>query len=283
MKTFLEISISASQSQQELLIPTMVELGCQGFQEQESSLLCYIEKSRWSDEKYGALKEELKKLLQTISSNTHVAFREIVEENWNEQWERSLQPIEIGKRLVIKPSWSSYENKNGRTIILIDPKMSFGTGYHESTRLTLQLLEKYVSHGCSVLDVGTGTGVLAIAAVKLGAKSALGIDIDEWSIENAKENVVANDVVGKVTISSEPLSHLHETLFDVITANLTLNTNRELLPQFHALLRTKGVVIVSGLLRSDEQTMTNHLKEQQFTFLEECTENEWIAIAAQKN
>ena len=225
MKSYLEISIASNEKQRELLIPTMTELGCEGFQETDTSLLCYLEKSRWNDKKFESLKADLKKILQTISVNAAVQFREFSEENWNERWEQTITPIEIGKRLVIKPSWSEYNNTQNRIVIQIDPKMSFGTGYHETTRLTLQLLEKHLKSDITMLDVGTGTGILAIAAVKLGASSATGVDIDEWSIENAKENVVNNSVQGQVTISNTPLREFQPHSFDLITANLTLNTN----------------------------------------------------------
>ena len=133
MKTYLEISISASPVQQELLLPTMIELGCEGFQELDSALLCYIDKSKWSDDQSEQLQSEMKRLLQTVSANAAVTFREFKDENWNEQWERSIQPIEVGHRFVIKPSWAEYENTAHRIVLHIDPKMSFGTGYHETT------------------------------------------------------------------------------------------------------------------------------------------------------
>jgi ribosomal protein L11 methyltransferase len=282
MKSYFEISITANERQRELLIPTLLELGCQGFQETESHLIGFLEKQDWSDDKFERLQIELRKILQTISVNAAIQFREVAEENWNEQWEKTIQPIEIGAKLVIKPSWCSHVNKDNRIIIQIDPKMSFGTGYHETTRLTLRLLEKHLTANSSVLDVGTGTGVLSIAAVKLGAKSAVGIDIDEWSIENAKENVAANSVAKNIVISSTPLHLLSSSSFDLITANLTLNTNIELLDQFYSRLFSKGLLLLSGLLQTDRDAMVNKLREHSFDVIEEITENEWTAIAARK-
>jgi ribosomal protein L11 methyltransferase len=282
MKTYIEISISADESQRELLIPTMVELGCEGFQEIDNALLCYVDKIRWTNERNELFKEQLKKLHQTISANASIQFREIIEENWNEQWERSIQPIEVGNKLVIKPSWCNYEKKNNRFVIQIDPKMSFGTGYHETTRLTLRLLEKYLHIGFSMLDVGTGTGILAIAAIKLGATSAVGIDNDEWSIENARENVIINHVEDKVDISTKTLQEFPGSSFDIITANLTLNTNIDLLNGFKRLLQKSGVLLLSGLLASDKDKMIHALQSNIFDVTEIISENEWIAIAANK-
>ncbi len=280
MKSYLEISISSSEAQRELLIPTMMELGCEGFQETDTSLLCYLEKSKWDASKHETLKAEMKKLLRTISSNADIQFREFADENWNEQWERTIQPIEIGERLVIKPSWCTYDNSQKRIIIEIDPKMSFGTGYHETTRLTLCLLEKYVAPGMTLLDVGTGTGILAIASVKLGAAHSDGIDIDEWSIDNATENVLRNHVQDNVVISSTPIHDLPSKSYDLITANLTLNTNIEFLWEFGRLLRMNGALLLSGLLLQDRVQMIQGLNDSKFKLVEEQRENEWIALAA---
>ena len=280
MKAYLEISISSNEAQRELLIPTMMELGCEGFQETDTALLCYLEQSRWNEAKHEMLRAQIKRLLQNISVNAAIQFREFSDENWNAQWEQSLQPIEIGNKLVIKPSWCIYARRENRVIIEIDPKMSFGTGYHETTRLTLCLLEKYARAGINVLDVGTGTGILAIASVKLGASSATGIDMDEWSIENATENVIRNNVENQVTISPMPLIEFSPLSFDLVCANLTLNTNLSFLSEFKRILVPNGVLLLSGLLNQDRDQMIHGLIGSEFTVIEEITENEWVALAA---
>jgi len=282
MKRYLEISVSATEEQREFLLPTMIELGCSGFQETETELLCYIDSDRLPDEQLISFQNKIRKVLQAISANAEIKFRTFDDENWNERWERSLQPVEVGKRIVITPSWTSYDNREQRIVLQIDPKMSFGTGYHETTRLTLQLLEKYIRTGMNVLDVGTGTGVLAIAAVKLGASHAIGTDIDEWSILNANENVAANKLNDSVEISTRSLSDFESASCDLITANLTLNTNIEMLPQFHRILRGNGSLLLSGLLNHDDVAMKLHLKQENFTVIDTINENEWIAIAAKR-
>ena len=280
-KTYLEIAISANERQKELLVATMTELGCQGFQETDSHLLCYIDKSLWTEDKSSELRDELKGILQTISVNACIEFRDIEEENWNEQWEKTINFVEVGKKLVIKPSWGKYENRENRIVVQIDPKMSFGTGYHETTRLTLRLLEKYTSPGSSALDVGTGTGILAIAAIKFGAQSAVGIDNDEWAIENAHENVIANGLGDRIRILSVPLTEIHST-FDLISANLMFNTIVEMLPEFSVKLRNGGMLLLAGLLAADKQDILQHLRRAGFEIAEECFEGEWIALAVKK-
>ncbi len=280
MKTYVEISISASESQREMLIPTMVELGCMGFEERESHLLCYLEKGMWERQK---LRTDLLALLRTISANAEISTREIEDKNWNAAWEATIQPIEVGSRLVIKPSWASYPVGSGRIVIEIDPKMSFGTGYHETTRLVLRLLEEHVRPGDRMIDVGTGTGILAIAAVKMGATSAAGIDIDEWSIENAKENIASNGLEGAITITDAPVSTFRDGEFSLLTANLTLNTNLELLGEFRRVLSPGGRALFSGLLKHDEQAMVHGLSMNHFSVLGQLYENEWVAIVAEKH
>lgn len=277
MKTYVEISISATESQRELLIPTMVELGCQGFEERDSGLLCYFDKSDWEEQK---LRTDLLGLLRTISSNAEIVVREFEETNWNAAWEASIQPIEVGSRITIKPSWADYPNLEGRLVIQIDPKMSFGTGYHETTRLTIRLLEEQVHTGDRMIDVGTGTGILAIAAVLLGAQSAAAIDIDEWSLDNAKENIAANGLADRITISDAPMSSFKEGEFTLLAANLTLNTNLELLAEFKRVLAPGGRALFSGLLRHDEEAMLKGLAQNGFKLLGQLYENEWVAIAA---
>ena len=279
MKSFLEITITANEREQELLIPTMTELGCQGFQQTDHALLCYLEKPQWNDAKFESLKKDLRALLNVISVNNAVRFQEIEETNWNEEWERSIKPIAVGKRILVRPSWSASTGDDGRIVLIIDPKMSFGTGYHETTRLTLLLLEKYLTPGASLLDVGTGTGILAIAAIKLGARFAEGIDNDDWCIENASENVTANQCAGRIQISKRSPPDFQTRTFQFITSNITLTTNIEFLGEYRRLLRTDGMLLLSGLLNTDEPAMSRELLSHGFDIKEVCRENEWLAIA----
>ncbi|HEV8538253.1 MAG TPA: 50S ribosomal protein L11 methyltransferase [Bacteroidota bacterium] len=283
MKSYLEISITMSEGERELLIPAMVELGCGGFQETDTSLLCYFDQTGWNKGNHAAIESGLNKILETIHTNAAVQFREFSEENWNEQWERTLRPVEVGERLVVKPTWCTYSGPSNRIIIEIDPKMSFGTGYHESTRLALRSLEQYLQPGMNVLDVGTGTGILAIAAAKLGASASTGMDIDDWSIENATENVLRNKVQDLVAISKSPLQQLTSRSFNLITANLTLNTIVDYLDEFGRLLTVNGVALLSGLLEQDRDSMAQALDKKNFTVIDELSENEWIGLVTRIN
>lgn len=281
MKLYLEITISANEEQRELLLPTMMELGCTGFQETNTHLISYIDKSDWSQESTLRFENALHSILRTISANAEISMQDVPDRNWNLEWEKTIQPIEVGTRFTIKPSWADYPNEAKRIIIQIDPKMSFGTGYHETTRLIMGLLERYVVAGRSLLDVGTGTGILAICAVKLGCSSAVGIDNDEWSIENALENVANNSVAEKVRITSDGVGSFPPASFDLIASNITLNTNLDFLPEYSRILKPRGTLLLSGLLRADEDAMVSGLLHAGFNVTESAYENEWVAIVAQ--
>ena len=156
--------------------------------------------------------------------------------------------IVVSDTLVIKPSFKEYSAKPNQIVITIDPKMSFGTGEHESTKLSLLFLEKYVKNGMKILDVGTGTAVLAIASVKLGASKVIAIDNDEWCYENSIENCEVNEVREKVDIRLCEIKDVAEKDFDLIVANIQRDILLEIKNEIRERIRKNGIVILSGLL-----------------------------------
>lgn len=277
---FVEVSIAAGEDTAEQLVALLSQLGFEGFWQDEETLKGYIQAGRWS----ASLQEEVAATIGLVarsSSDTspRVSINRIEDQNWNEAWEKTIRPIHATERIVIRPTWQVYEASPGETIIIIDPKMSFGTGYHETTRLVLRLMERHLTPHARVLDVGTGTGVLAIAAVKLGAASALGTDIDEWSYENARENIALNGVGDQVAVvpGGIPVAPAHS--FDMVVANIQRNVLLELLPGMLTLLRPGGILLLSGLLTGDREEMVEALAAAQVRSLDELSENEWIALA----
>jgi ribosomal protein L11 methyltransferase len=272
---------------QELLIPFLLELGCSGFQETDPSLLAYLDKGALTPAQIEALRSRLTAILRSLDAGEAFDVREIAEENWNLNWERSITPVGIGNRIVITPSWHAMPEQAGKIIIEIDPKMSFGTGHHETTRLCLGLLERYLKPGDRVLDVGTGTGLLAIAAIKLGAGSAVGIDIDDWSIENALENVKANRVgeavrIVRIAIEDFSAGDSQVRRFDCILANLTLKMITGSLERLRDLLEPDGIVILSGFLEPDLPALRESLAALSMPERGGLNEHGWSALAAGK-
>ena len=280
-KQWIEVSITTAAPYQDLLIGQLALLGFEGFLQEDASISCYAPVAAW--------KKGMEQNLDTLLSNFGKEFKgmhfstttkTINERNWNEDWEKSIGIVEATAKIIIKPSWKKLRKRDkGKIVLHIDPKMAFGTGHHETTRLSLVLLEEYVRSGTAVLDFGTGTGILAIAAVKLGAASALAIDNDPWAVENALENVSRNRVPRRVKVVEGDRRKLAKRTFDLIVANIDLPTITKSLADLVKRLRPQGTLILSGLLTTDLTNFLNLISHQGVVPLEMLNENEWVAVA----
>ncbi len=278
--TYLDIHISVPPDEyiRELIPAALADHPFEGFVEDDRGIHCYIKKEDWHGEIDAVLRDIAEQFhLEFID---HIGTAEIQHRNWNEEWERTIQPIHVSDRFIITPSWHPVEPTDGKTVIVIDPKMTFGTGYHETTRLMMRMMEQYIRQGQSVLDVGTGTGILAIGAALLGASHVIGVDIDEWSLDNGIENAERNNVRGSIDIRIGSLETVPERNFDVILANIIRNTILELIDTMLEALAPKGVLLLSGLLATDRGAIEQALTERGCRVLTVLQENDWIAIAS---
>lgn len=275
---YIKLVIEIDGKYQENLISEMLDMDFDAFEQQDSRIITYITKERFSV----GYRERIEQLLSAYPGDGYIVSEEVVaDQNWNEQWEQTIQAQIIGE-FFVKPTWSREEAPPGKIMLEIDPKMSFGTGYHETTRLMLELLPPAVTDDSEVLDAGTGTGILAIAAVKLGAGRVFAFDIDDWSITNATENVLLNDVAGSITVEKGSVETIpSDRTMDLVLANIDRNTILDLLPDFTRILKKGGIVLLSGLLKKDEQTVVNRLRND-YEDIQIYHENEWIAIRARK-
>lgn len=253
----------------------LMELEFDEFQQTDDELITYIPKERF----HIGDRERIEQLLATYPGNGYIKTEEVVDDqNWNSEWEKTIQAQSIG-RFFVKPTWSAESAPGDQILLEIDPKMSFGTGYHETTRLMLRMLPDVVSPDQAVLDAGTGTGILAIAAVKLGAGRVFAFDIDKWSITNAEENIYLNGVPEQITIRQGTHQVVPEgEQFDVIVANIQQNVISDMVPFFAGCLRQEGHILLSGLLESDESKVLQKMQDHGLTHEETRQENEWIAI-----
>lgn len=273
------IAVSPDESVREIVIAALSFYQFEGFVEDELGVHCYIKKNEWH--------ENIESIVKEISEQYNLPFvqyistTDIQHKNWNEEWEQSIQPIHVSERFIIAPSWNMGDDKS-KTIIVIDPKMTFGTGYHETTRLMIRLMENFVQSNNTVLDVGTGTGILAIAAAKMGASKIIGVDIDEWSLENGIENTHQNNVEKVIDIRIGSMEVVPETNFDIILANIFRNTILDLMDSMLQKLSPKGRIIFSGLLISDQPIIEKALNDRNVNIISVLSENEWVAIAAEK-
>ena len=249
------------------LVADLADLGFDAFEETDNSLTAYTPAPRWDGPTQDAVTRALDRL------GLGPATVEIVpDRDWNAEWEASLRPIMVGP-FVIAPSWAEVD-VGGRTLLRIDPKMAFGTGYHETTRICLRLLARADVRG-RVLDVGTGTGVLALAALSLGADGALGVDIDPWSVTNGAENAALNGLADRFEGREGSLDAVPERDFDVVICNTIRSILLPLLPGLTVRAAPGAPLVVSGLLRSERDAALSAFADLGYHLADEASENEW--------
>ncbi len=207
---------------------------------------------------------------------------QVYEKQWTESWKKYFKPTKITDRIVIKPEWEIYNKENEEEIIIeIDPGMAFGTGTHETTAMCMELLESYIDEKTEVLDVGCGSGVLSIAAAKLGAQSVVGIDIDQTAVDISKENVEKNKLSDKIHIMQGDLTKNMDEKADIVVANIMAEIIVSLSKDIHNTLKGRKIFIVSGILIEKEDIVISALKSNGFNILKIIRKGDWIAAAAQ--
>ncbi len=220
--------------------------------------------------------------LRQLYSLPEPRVRVLAEEDWANAWKALYHPFRVGEHLVIAPSWEPAGPGPGDTLILLDPGMAFGTGLHPSTRLCLTLLEAHLRSGDSVLDLGTGSGILAIAAAKLGAAFVLARDIDPVAVEAARENVARNGVDRVVRVEEGSLPEAGEQAksgFDLVLVNILAEVIVRLLGEGLAdLVKPRGKLILSGIIAPKADDVEAALSARQFTVVERRAEGDWVAF-----
>ncbi|MCH2449534.1 MAG: 50S ribosomal protein L11 methyltransferase [Gracilimonas sp.] len=274
---YVELRIKLQDDFHELLIAELFDLDFEGFEQEDDLLVATIPTHRFDDTK----REEIERKLMAFDEASLLSEKIIAPRNWNLQWERTIKPQPIGK-FYVHPTWSTFDGDLSDKIeLIIDPKMAFGTGYHATTRVMLEWMPEVIKEGDAVLDAGTGTGILAIAALKLGAKSAFGFDIDEWSETNANENILLNKADNfKVKLGSTEVIPDGE-MYDVILANINRNALIELIPELLNFLNEGGRLLLSGLLEEDEETMLEQPALKELSYMGTRRHDEWIALLFQ--
>jgi ribosomal protein L11 methyltransferase len=277
MKNYTEFKISTDPFNPELISGLMWQLDIEGINETDDSIVVSADSSkRISREQIGDLLRLL--VAENLIRSFDIAEESFEDKNWNEEYEKKVNVIEVSDRIVIKPSFKEYNPKPGQIIITIDPKMSFGTGEHATTKLVLKLIEENVKEGDKILDVGSGTGVLGICAVMLGASSALGIDNDEWCLLNGSENIKANNLAGKVEIRLAEINEIGESSFDLIVANINRHILLEIGSELKNKLAVSGRLILSGLLQTDREDIIEHYTSLGLKLIRNLDMDEWCAL-----
>lgn len=263
---------------QESFIAELMDMDFYGFEQFDNRLIAYVEKPRYNDSN----RELIEQMIGVYPDAKFIEMEDVAEQNWNEEWEKTIQPQFIGQFLV-RPTWSDLTPPEGQILLEIDPKMAFGTGYHATTKLILNRLPSINFKGKDVMDAGTGTGILAIAAIKLGAKKAIGFDVDKWSKVNATENALINGVSDNVEIRFGSTEQIKENeRFDVTLANINRNVILEIIPFLVQHTNPGGDICLTGLLDSDEEIIRENLKDHPVEIIGKTVEAEWILLHLKK-
>ncbi|MDK2933347.1 MAG: ribosomal protein methyltransferase [Clostridiales bacterium] len=232
-------------------------------------------------EKIALLQEKLKNIRKYFDiGKGEIQVSEVFEKDWANNWKKYYKPVKVGEKVVIKPTWEEYQPRTeGEIIVEMDPGMAFGTGTHETTKMCVQLLEKYVNIDMDILDIGCGSGILGITALKLGAKSCLGVDIDENAVKVSRENAEINQVQGKMVIKRGDLLDVISGKFDIIVANIIADAIISLSKIVSSYLKNDGIFIASGIIQDRYEEVKNSLLEHEFIIEKELFMGEWVAVA----
>ena len=209
-----------------------------------------------------------------------VELSQVDEQDWANEWKNYYKPTKVGKNVVVKPTWEEYEEKEGDLIIELDPGMAFGTGTHETTTMCIQQLEKYVKKDSKVFDIGCGSGILAIAAAKLGAKEVVAVDLDEVAVKVSKENINLNKVENKLVELHGNLTEVIKDKADIVVANIIADIIKILAKDIANFMKEDAVFISSGIIHAKVDEVKESLIENGFEVVEVQTLGEWNAIVS---
>jgi ribosomal protein L11 methyltransferase len=226
--------------------------------------------------------EYIKELFLAASIPFELISNQVNDSTWADGWKKFFKCTEIGDKLVIRPSWEDYDNKDNRTVLSIDPGAAFGTGTHATTSLCLEILEDYINQNSTVLDIGCGSGILSIAGVLLGAKSATGVDIDAQSVKVAKENAIINNVTDKTEYIVGDLADKISGKFSVVCANIVADVIIKLLDNVENFMEDDAVLITSGIIDIRKDDVLNGFKRFGFKVIEEHSKDNWFAFVCRK-
>ena len=259
----------------------------------DTTISFYLSKNSEGIELLNSIKSQLSQLKNNdnehILGSLETACENVRDEDWNETWKQFFHQLKIGEKLLICPNWEECDNSESRTVFYIDPGMSFGTGSHPSTRFCLEESEKYIKQGDSVLDLGCGSGILSICAILLGASSAVGVDVDENSIDSVKTNLQINNIdnkkyeikIGDLTTNSDLRNNLGK--FDIVFANIVADVIIAISPFALNFLKPDGIFITSGIINERLNEVKSALISNGFEIINIKSDDDWSEITAKRN
>ena len=245
----------------------------------EVTVKAYFNQESTPEELSVLIKEKVKFISQFLQvGKGYSGYTEVDDEDWATAWKKYYKPFHIADSVVVKPTWEEYEQKAGEIVIEMDPGMAFGTGTHETTRLCSQLLEKYVEKGDNVIDVGCGTGILSIIAIKLGASHAAAIDIDEVAARVARENCAINGVLDSISVKKGVLADIEPQKADIVVANIIADVVIGISSLIPSYLKKGGILLTSGIIKESKDDVLRAYTDLGFEFINLLEMGEWVAI-----
>ena len=244
-----------------------------------ASVLVYLSVDGSTNDTLAFLRERFAEL----SIDATITVSGVNEEDWANSWKEYYKPIKIGEKIVIVPAWEKYTQQEGEIIVRMDPGMAFGTGTHETTRLVIKLLERYIKNGMRVADVGCGSGILAICASKLGAKECKAYDIDPVAVKVANENIKDSGLTNVTCEVSDLLRQVDKSEpYDIICANIVADIIIRMMPDVGAFMNESSVILASGIIIERSQDVISAFEAHGFKIVERVDENGWCALAVMK-
>lgn len=272
---YIELTVTTEDDFVEIIIAELAELGFDSFVETADGVQAYVPEPGFQD-------AAVKQLLEKYAEKTTISYsiKGIAQQNWNAEWEKHFEPIEVTDKVYVRAAFHA-PNPDFEYNIVITPKMSFGTGHHETTAMVMELQLNIDHRNKTVLDVGTGTGILSILAAKLGASYVKAFDIDEWSVENTEENQQLNDIpnmnVRLGTIQDEPAA-----VYDLVLANINRNILLEEIPVYVTFMKPGGYLIVSGFYEQDKADIQAVAANYNLENTDSRNKNQWAAVVYKK-
>lgn len=311
MSSWQEITVETTEEASEAVANLFYEVGAQGVVVEDPRVIArYLEGDLWDayelpselleaenviikgylpiDERLEERLELFEKRLSNLEKHftswlAKLSYAEIAEADWSSSWKAYYKPVRIGERIVVSPSWEEYQAQEGEIVVWMDPGMAFGTGNHPTTAMIIQAMEKHLSPGSFVVDVGTGSGVLAIVAAKLGAEHVLALDIDTLAVEIAQRNIDLNDVSHHVTARYNDLLTGLDGQFQMITANLTADSIVAMAEDAYHRLSSGGLFLASGIINHRHPQVEAKLQQLGYHLEETLFEGEWVSLVARKD